>query len=249
MTVPDFTNCCPAEARPVRAGEIHLWRIDLSERTWPAACPQVLGDEERSRYARFKYARDAGRFAARRVALRCILGGYLGAKPSALRLDTKDTAGKPSLAPDTGSNLRFNASSSADLGLIAIGTECALGVDIEAARPVKDLMGIAQRFFMQSELSALEALPMADQVAGFYRLWTSKEALLKAIGTGLPGGLDRFETSADPGRAPRLMRDHAGSSALVLYPADAAKGYLGAIAADQPGLSLRTFALPLQVEL
>jgi 4'-phosphopantetheinyl transferase len=50
---------------------------------------------------------------------------------------------------------------------------------------------IADRFFHPNEAQLLAQLPAHKQAETFIRLWTLKEALLKACGRGLTGPLDR----------------------------------------------------------
>ena len=45
------------------------------------------------------------------------------------------------------------------------------------------------------EVAALRGLPQALQRQAFFKCWTSKEAFLKAKGTGLSGALDEVEIS------------------------------------------------------
>jgi 4'-phosphopantetheinyl transferase len=235
-----------AAKRPLPAtGEVHLWKIDLSESHWPSGCPQVLDSGERDRYERFRFARDAGRFALRREALRQILGWYLEVEPWALTFETSDVAGKPCLSASLTDELRFNASSSGDIALVAVARDSAIGVDVEALRTVTDFTDIAERYFTAGELARLQALPGPNRFRGFYRLWTSKEALLKAVGTGLPGGLGRFEVGADPDRPPELLRDAEGGQSLFLYPSDPASGYFGALALERPDAEISAFAFPI----
>ncbi|MCP5091516.1 MAG: 4'-phosphopantetheinyl transferase superfamily protein [Gammaproteobacteria bacterium] len=244
MNKTKFVELASAGMSFTATGEVHLWKIDLSELHWPSRCPQVLDTGERERYAGFRFARDASRFALRRAALRQILGGYLGVNPCALVFETADAAGKPCLSAPQMDELRFNASSSEDISLVAVALDSAIGIDVEAMRP--DIVsGIAERFFTAAELARLLALPGPKRISGFYRLWTSKEALLKAVGTGLPGGLERFEVGADPDRPPELVRDAEGPPSLFLYPTDPAPGYCGALALDRPDAEITEFAFPI----
>jgi phosphopantetheinyl transferase len=50
---------------------------------------------------------------------------------------------------------------------------------------------VARRFFSPEDNAWLKSLPGAARRAAFYRLWTLKEAILKADGRGLEGGLER----------------------------------------------------------
>ena len=75
-----------------------------------------------------------------------------------------------------------------------------LGVDIEALDKRVSLP-VARRYFSAREVSALDALAPEARPRRFLRLWTLKEAYLKAVGEGLAGGLDRmtFTLGDDPG--------------------------------------------------
>ena len=64
---------------------------------------------------------------------------------------------------------------------------------IEFANHDFDFLEVANHFFTKREVAALRALPSTLQCEGFYKCWTSKEAFLKAKGTGLSGQLDEVE--------------------------------------------------------
>lgn len=74
-----------------------------------------------------------------------------------------------------------------------------LGADIEMVRAGFAADDIAERYFASGEVSALRALPTADQERAFFRCWTRKEAYLKAHGGGLHIDLASFTVEfADP---------------------------------------------------
>jgi 4'-phosphopantetheinyl transferase len=101
--------------------------------------------------------------------------------------------GKPRF-PAPFDHLGFNWSHSGDKALFAIGRggRCfELGVDIERVRPRARALELAARFFAPDETNLLEALPADARLHGFLRLWTAKEAVLKANGGGLSYGLHR----------------------------------------------------------
>jgi 4'-phosphopantetheinyl transferase len=67
---------------------------------------------------------------------------------------------------------------------------CALssdpvGIDVEHARPGRDVARLAEIACSPRECESLAALGAADATAMFYRIWTLKEAWLKRLGTGL----------------------------------------------------------------
>ncbi|WP_299657836.1 4'-phosphopantetheinyl transferase superfamily protein [uncultured Tateyamaria sp.] len=243
MTGVGAYNTMPlASVTSPQSGEVHVWQVSLSTLRASGDGWTGLSPEEQARYRRFRRDEDAHRFAARRTALRHILSAYLQCDLAEVAYETMDAAGKPVLAQPHQGEVVFNASSSADIALIAVAQEGTIGVDVEYARPFEDMGQIARQYFTVDEVARLEARPPSQRCDAFYRLWTSKEALLKAEGAGLPGGLDRFEVSSDPSRPPELLDDAAGPARFHLYAADPGNGYFGAVATDRPDLSVLHFA-------
>jgi 4'-phosphopantetheinyl transferase len=87
----------------------------------------------------------------------------------------------------------------------AVASRGQIGIDIEAHRPGRDITGIAEFAFGAGERRDVER----EGAAAFYRIWTSREALAKARGSGLAeaaDGIDRVAGSAASGV--RLWRIH-----------------------------------------
>ena len=76
----------------------------------------------------------------------------------------------------------------------------AVGVDVEHEGRIVAALDLARRFFTPREAAELSSLPPEQQRTAFLRLWTLKEAFLKALGVGLAKSLDGFSFSAH-GRA------------------------------------------------
>jgi len=77
---------------------------------------------------------------------------------------------------------------------VAVNVHGRVGVDVEAERPVAP--ALARRCCSTAELTWLERADDAQtRDERFLRLWTAKEAYLKAIGTGL--GVDPRSVSVD----------------------------------------------------
>jgi 4'-phosphopantetheinyl transferase len=95
--------------------------------------------------------------------------------------------------------LHFNLSHTEDLVAMAVCRHVRVGIDVEKLSSVS--LAVADRFFSAAEVAELRALPADTQPRRFMQLWTLKEAYLKAVGTGLAGGLGRmsflFETTGD----------------------------------------------------
>ena len=177
-------------------------------------------------------------------AWRVVLARYAGLPADALPL-TLDAYGKPHLtvpnAPD------FNLSHSGGVVLLVIAHAVAPGVDVEALRPRPRALQLAQRFFTVDEAAALAALPETDRQLAFYRLWTAKEAVLKALGHGLAFGLDRVGFRVEAGGAAVRPQQFAGAAAPAsgwqLHALAPVPGYLGALAWRGAARTVRLFCL------
>jgi 4'-phosphopantetheinyl transferase len=141
-----------------------------------------LTEDERERMAKFRFVEDRVRFAGTRALLRTLLAAELELAPDRVPLELGPN-GKPLLAPAC--SLHFNVSHSGDLGLVALSRNNPVGVDVERMRPDVEFRSVAARVFAPSELRALAALDDPAALARFYRGWTYKEAVLKALGVGL----------------------------------------------------------------
>jgi 4'-phosphopantetheinyl transferase len=166
----------------------------------------LLSPDERARGERFRFARDRAHFVSGRAELRRRLSGVVGADPRRIEF-SYGVAGKPSCAT---SGLEFNLSHSDDLAVLAIahGANVHLGIDVEVPRPNHDHLDelVARRFFAPGEVRGLLALPASERQAAFFRCWTRKEALLKALGGGLSLPLDDFEVTFKAGAPARIVR-------------------------------------------
>lgn len=225
--------------------EVHIWRTDLPTSNLDSDLPTqvtrllpLLSDDEQARANRFYFAKDRYRFTVARGMLRLILGRYLDIAPQDLKFQY-GSVGKPALAyPDT--SLCFNVSHSAQIALYAIAQNLEVGIDVEQVRSDCDYDAIASRFFATSEQSALNRLPPDLKSQGFFNCWTRKEAILKALGSGLTVPLDQFEVSLRPGEPACLLSANnptqLGDWSLVDLPLE---GYAAAVAGWGKGWGVR----------
>ncbi len=202
---------------------LHVWPLDVGDDE-RARLSEFLSEEERARAARFVFERDQQRFAVARGRMRELLAAALGVRPSALAFVTS-VHGKPALAS---SDLTFNLSHSGGLAALGIAQGRAIGVDIEEVRPLKE--DIAGRFFSAREVAALRALPAAEQLDAFYRCWTRKEAIVKAIGEGLSHPLDTFDVTIGRDAKVERFEGERDANAWRLQHFDPAPGFAGAVA-------------------
>ena len=177
------------------AGEVHVWAVRL-DAPMPDALhlEQILSGEERRGACRYRDRRESFRFVMRRAARRITLAKYVGCAPARLEFSASEL-GKPSLAQSSG--IVFNCTASNDLAIIAVAEQCRIGVDLEHLRPPADALDVARHFLSDAENAALRAAPPDTQGALFLLYWTRKEALLKALGTGLREPCPEF--TVEPG--------------------------------------------------
>lgn len=220
--------------------EIFWFSTDLpAARLKPLEC--LLDAAERERADRFRFGRDRRRFVAARGRLRTLLGSYAERPPALLEFVT-GPYGKPALPWASGRlRLQFSASRSHGVGVVAVGLEDEVGVDIERIRPFDDALAIAERMFTAEEQRALQALPEAAQSAAFFRYWTGKEAMVKSVGRGLSQPLKAFGLRLD---GPSAERVELGCGAVpvtrwVLTVPPLRAGFVGALAAGGAPPTLR----------
>ena len=196
-----------ASPPPLAEDEIHLWRLVLDEALKPRAIT-----------------------AAAHAFLGRLLMRYTGVEraPDIARSER----GKP-YAPAL-AHIDFNLSHAREHVLIAIARHQPIGVDLERIDRRIEIEDLARRFFAAAEADALEALPPEIRLAAFLRLWTCKEAVLKALGVGISFGLERVAFALDAAGTPVALcglAEEAGSPAdwrlALLEPA---AGFLGALA-------------------
>jgi len=172
--------------------------------------------------------------AARAALLERLAAELPDFAPALLR---RDDLGKPLLTAPF-DDLAVNASDSGDGPLAGLAAGTALGVDLERHRPRPNWQALARRWYAPDERDWLAAL--ADPQTGFLRLWTLKEALLKAIGRGLVYGLHRacFAPAADGRLVLAGLSGAAGPAGRwQCRELDAGPGLLAAVAwpgADRP---------------
>ncbi len=174
-----------------------ILEVDLRPRpAWDGPARDWLDAAERERADRFRRGRR--QFTRCRSALRANLCERLGCANQDLRFGEGEH-GKP-FAVVRGrrrDDVAFNVSHSGTWGLIAFASSGRrLGVDLEMRKPRENLVGIGARVYGARELAALRDAQGDARVQAFYRLWTLKEALIKAVGAGFSLNPAGFEVPA-----------------------------------------------------
>lgn len=206
--------------------EVHIYVASLTP--VPDLQPtyfNLLNSDERERAARLISPRHQQRFITAHGILRKLLSRYLNTTPEIIEFSHGQHR-KPSLQPPS---LQFNISHSDNLAVYAFTRTGEIGVDIEKIQ-VDQKLDVAERFFSPSEILALTSQAATEQAATFYRLWSRKEAIIKANGRGLSQPLASFSVAATDTVETLVLED----GKWTLYPLAADPDYAGAIASALP---------------
>ena len=167
-------------------GEATVVHVDLT----PNAAREAeamgwLDEPEKTRWRRFQFAGPRCRFGLCRAALRAMLCRRLGCENGQLAFETS-RHGKPFATvdgmpvPDS-----FNVSHSGGHGLIAFAPAGRLGVDIEERVAHRNLDLLMETVLGEQEQALLARTRGEARTHLFFKLWTMKEALIKAHGMGM----------------------------------------------------------------
>lgn len=139
---------------------------------------RYMDSEESRRYDRYKFPQKQHEFLIGRIFLKKILAQYLDISPWDITLKYS-TNGKPILSSETGSiNLQFNLSHSHSGFACAIALKEPVGIDMEYIRPVEQ--DYINPYLTPEEIKYLSELSSSERLKSLFRIWTLKEAFLKA---------------------------------------------------------------------
>ena len=152
-----------------------------------------LDTSDEARWRRIINTDSRREFGLCRAALRDILCARLECGNRELSFDENEN-GKPlALVRGKPAPVSFNISHSGPHGLIAVVPEGRVGIDVEDRSIPRDIEGAASLTFTPAERAELAAVDSARKTENFYRIWTMKEALIKALGVGFGLNPSRFE--------------------------------------------------------
>jgi 4'-phosphopantetheinyl transferase len=185
------TSAAPVTALPAPEDtaleHIGVWLVDLDD--WAASSfePATLTNSDHRQAERLRDPSSGHRLLARRSATRTLLGRVLGERAPDLDIARhcptcgSTEHGRPFVV---GAPIEFSVSSSEGLAVLAL-SRYAVGVDIEFDRGVPAQWGSLSR----AERAGLHDLTPEDRPAAFLRLWTAKEAVVKAAARSLDDDL------------------------------------------------------------
>ena len=169
-----------------RSGTAELWYAWVGEHVADVDrfSRDLLSVEEQDHLGGYRLREAAERYVVTRSLVRAVLSERLSIAPRSILVSRTDT-GKPVITE----GIHFNVSHSGDLILLAVSEERAVGVDIERKRDVQRVDALMNRWLSPAERAEFAALCErgATPSEAFLRIWSLKEARLKALGVGISG--------------------------------------------------------------
>ena len=220
------------------SNEVEIWygKVTTEEAHYQAYW-RVLDETEQTQARKFKNELLHKRYVEIHGRLRNLLAQTLNQSPEKIKIK-KTGHGKPYL-PDY-PELAFNLSHTADRLMIAIGSHCQLGVDIEICKPRTSLSALVDKCFAEEEAAYWANLPEAQKNLEFYRFWTRKEAFVKATGYGISLGLNHCVINPDKPTDFLRIPDQCGqATAWHVLDIDLGEGIYSALVADKEFVSVK----------
>jgi len=183
---------------PISQDSIQVWIVRVAGRNIEDWRP-VLNQSEWERAMRFRMPADQARFAVTRGILRTLLGRYLRLPTADIEFGANEY-GKPTV--DGG--IKFNVAHSGDFALLAFAKDTDIGVDVERISGDRVVGELARRVLSASEYERFVGLAEVERTPTFFQIWTLKESVLKAIGSGLSIAPECIEVSFYP-EEPKLL--------------------------------------------
>ncbi|HZF62335.1 MAG TPA: 4'-phosphopantetheinyl transferase superfamily protein [Desulfovibrio sp.] len=159
---------------------------------WPSQCAAHTTPQEQQEAGRYAHMEDSARHLAGRALARRLLRAAYG-QDSAV-VFARSPYGKP-FCP--GVSADFSISHSGCMVWVAFCRCARVGIDVERMRPLPDAAELTSQLHPQEQKDLL-SLPPAELQRAFYRCWTRKEAVIKAVGMGLSMPLQSFSVHTGP---------------------------------------------------
>ncbi|GGV87893.1 hypothetical protein GCM10015535_38050 [Streptomyces gelaticus] len=205
---------------PDLAGTAHVWWWQPPQRVVPDDLA-LLGTDEFHRALGLLAERDVAAFVHTRAGARRALSELLLLAPQSIELGRRQCPGcgdfghGPPVIEHPEVPWAISLSRTAGCGVFALGDGPAIGVDVEAVRPMRQT-SLYDSVLTDNERAHLVSLPPGPvRDAGFHRVWTRKEAVVKAVGLGLVGtALNQLETWPARHGPVRVLHTHSGRTTV-----------------------------------
>lgn len=192
-----------------------------------AEAETLLDARERTRATRFRFEKDYATYVLIHALWRMTLGHCLGIHGARVVLVPSAT-GQPCLP---GVAFSTSLSHSGHYAAVAISTAVTVGIDIERSPSRVALEELMATMCSREEIGEVTALHPGLRETALLRLWTRKEAALKAFGVGLSADMalvsvwrdgPLMSPVAEGWQVPCIVRDlhlHDGLAGAIATPA------------------------------
>lgn len=173
--------------------------IDLDvERSEVDSCAALLTDADVARVGALATDELRRRATVRLGRRREMLAEVLGVEVGLVDL-RREPSGRPYALGADGTRISVSASSRGSLAVVACAPGLDVGVDVEADDELGDAPRLVEAIASSSERAVIDSLDAASRRHALVVLWTRKEAVLKATGEGVGGGLSHLTVPLDAG--------------------------------------------------
>jgi 4'-phosphopantetheinyl transferase len=187
---------------PLPGSEAHFWYVlpaSIEDPDLLRSYHELMTREEVEEHQRFAFTEGRHQYLVTRALVRTVLSRYADVEPRDWSF-RPNAYGRPEIAePAVLPDVRFSLSHTRGCIACLVARQGDVGVDVEDLDSGHDALELANRYFSPREVQDLQASPASLHSRHFLRLWTLKEAYMKARGLGLSLPLDgcSFHVSVD----------------------------------------------------
>jgi 4'-phosphopantetheinyl transferase len=164
---------------------------------------------------------------------RRILAAYLDLEPLEIAF-VKSAYGKPRLHPSLFADIDFNLAHTGNRTACVVTRGCRIGIDMESVLPRKGVNEIVNALFTPDEQREWARRPSEERLAAFYRCWTRKEAVAKALGLGMSVDFSHFSVGTGSAQSTvRIAAEGHGATDLRVCTIEAPPGCTVAVAKEK----------------
>lgn len=179
--------------------EVHVWHANPSNFTDIDSInyfTDLLTSEELNRKNKFYFSDHQHHYLVTRALIRIVLSKYIShIRPEEWRFSA-NAYGKPYISNNRLQDaLTFNVSHTHGAIVLALVKNTEVGIDIENKNRKTNINSIYQNAFSNDEILMLDNTPLNMKNELFFKLWTLKEAYVKARGLGLSLSFNQFSFS------------------------------------------------------
>jgi 4'-phosphopantetheinyl transferase len=223
----------------IKDNEIHIWIISINNYKNNYDYYSLLSKQDRLIANGFLNEKVKKKYIYFHFALKNILSFYLKCSMKKIKF-FHNKFQKPFLLRNS-SAIEFNFAHSHNVAILALSKDNSLGVDIEKIKNLEQQQAIEDLFLTPNESRWLSRLPNSYRLEGFYRLWTAKEAFIKAIGKGFyfdPKNIDFYMPKNIINNIIYSSKEYNGWTLKNFIPLD---GYMAALCSEKAAKVISQF--------